>query len=901
MRAQSTPSLTRLTTFLALGGTLSSYAWICMILNFLQTRNPPILPSLHEKASQSQPRAGGNFAAFNDDLESLRGFGKANKETIGDLLFQFFRRYAHDIDYEKNVISVRDGRLISKVAKKWHLMQNNRLCVEEPFNVERNLGNTADDISFRGIHLELRRAFDLVAEAKLDECLEDFCFPATEERFFERPTPRPPPVLSRSRSQSQSSRGKGGYGNRGGRQQGGQTKSRRASSAAATNKYPIPPNGMPAYAERPILTHEQAIQAQFEQLKLHRQLFDEMQTLQRQEYELRLKQFQNQLQAELELQAAGHAIPNGPQSAREQLRNLPQPAQVPMSAPLRSNQTFGPWVYPQVPGTPPQNVHTQPSSPSLRAAQPDLRRSIHRSAVPDGPSNGNIRSHSQPARGLPPHQGASNVPPLPLNSQQALHYQHLRQYQMQQEHVQRLMLEAQQGYRSGETTPYNDPRRNVLYAPYEEPTPKEYAGYLINDSPPIHPQRDDHRVPRFPHQPELYPRVRGVPPPIGRLQDDSRSPSPSSVARDRAYSSQSVQSVQSASSGPSTRPRFDRIPGTTTSSKPSGPIIMNGTDAFNMSEPPLLLESSSRTTTLSETTSGSDEHARETPTAKYFDPYYHAPVQFEENFALDQARHLYHHQPTAERPTFANSDRLYMDPSSRRLSSQQSEATMQDLGLKPVEKRPTNGRGLNIQFGELDFPRPQTKGDQHHHAQEPLLSPTKVNGSAPSLSPSINGKTDITQAVVPLLSPVREVRTPSPAGKRKEEPQNLAKMSSINRAGKLDLRIPSWADIIKAKREKEKFDATENDSKTNGIPPTRVHGPSNPKTSPGKSPRVPTQPSNGASSSSSAQTKVPNSSNQTPSGWQQQPGRKHKKTKSRTDAGQATEPLSITATERKGG
>lgn len=120
------------------------------------------------------------------------------------------------MEYEKKVVSVREGKLISKEGKKWHLMQNNRLCVEEPFNTERNLGNTADDTSFRGIHLELRRAFDLVKEAKFDECLEEYVFPATEEKIREKPPPKPPPVLTRSRSQSQSSRGnRGGYNIRG--------------------------------------------------------------------------------------------------------------------------------------------------------------------------------------------------------------------------------------------------------------------------------------------------------------------------------------------------------------------------------------------------------------------------------------------------------------------------------------------------------------------------------------------------------------------------------------------------------------------------------------------------------------------------------------------------------------
>lgn len=173
-----------------------------MILSFLQTRNPPVLPCLHQRPHQRLIGADGKPSAFADDLETLRSFGRKNKESLGELLFHFFRRYAHELDYERNVISIREGKLISKEEKKWHLMQNNRLCVEEPFNTERNLGNTADDISFRGVHLELRRAFDLVAEAKFGECLEQFVFPAVEEKIWEKPPPKPPPVLTRSQSQS---------------------------------------------------------------------------------------------------------------------------------------------------------------------------------------------------------------------------------------------------------------------------------------------------------------------------------------------------------------------------------------------------------------------------------------------------------------------------------------------------------------------------------------------------------------------------------------------------------------------------------------------------------------------------------------------------------------------------
>ena len=203
-----------------------------MIINFLQSRNPPVLPALHQRPHMKLPaKDGGEESTFADDVDALKNFGKKNKETLGELLFQFFRFYGHEFDYEKLVISVRSGKQVSKIDKKWHVTNNNRLCVEEPFNVSRNLGNTADDTSFRGLHMELRRAFDLVSQAKLEECCEQYSYPKEEERVWEKPPQRPKPVL---RSTSQSNRARGGT-HRGGRHNNSNrngNSNRRASSGA---------------------------------------------------------------------------------------------------------------------------------------------------------------------------------------------------------------------------------------------------------------------------------------------------------------------------------------------------------------------------------------------------------------------------------------------------------------------------------------------------------------------------------------------------------------------------------------------------------------------------------------------------------------------------------------------
>lgn len=372
--------------------------------------------------------------------------------------------------------------MISKEGKKWHLMQNNRLCVEEPFNTNRNLGNTADDTSFRGIHLELRRAFDLVKEAKLTDCLEQYEFPATEEKVWEKPAPKPPPVLSRSRSQSQSSaRGnRGGFGNRGGGRHGQHHRSgqgaRRASSAAAMNKYAAPQNVLQGIRGSDFMPREHPLQAEYERLRLHDRLFTEFQFLQQREHELRLIQAQRELEAQV---AQAHAPRIGSsvshQGAPGQLPQIPTNHQIPLTAPMRSGQYFYPLAYPQVQGTPPQNIHTQPSSPSIKPAQLDLRRSVHRPSAAESAHAANHRSHSQPARPLPVNVAVQSAPPLPLNSAVSLQYQQFRQ---------QLYNQFEQGrYRHSEVPPYQDQRRLPMDQPLEADVPKEYVGYWVNDSP----------------------------------------------------------------------------------------------------------------------------------------------------------------------------------------------------------------------------------------------------------------------------------------------------------------------------------------------------------------------------------------------------------------------------------
>ena len=778
--------------------------------------------------------------------------------------------------------------MISKEGKKWHLMQNNRLCVEEPFNTDRNLGNTADDTSFRGIHLELRRAFDLVKEAKLADCLGQYEFPATEEKIWEKPAQKPPPVLSRSRSQSQSSaRGnRGGFGNRGGGRHGQHHRSgqgaRRASSAAAMNKYAVPQNTLQGIRSSDFISRENPQHAQYEWLRLHDRLTNKFQILRQQEHELRLIQAQREL--EVQVVQASHASRNGSsiphQGAAGQLPPIPTNHQIPLTAPLRSGQYIYPFVHPQVQGTPPQNVHTQPSSPSMKPAQPDLRRSLHRSSAGESAHAASNRSHSQPARPLPVNMAVQGAPPLHLNSPAFLQYQHRQQ---------QLYNQFEHGnYRHFEVPVYQDQRRLPIDYPLEADVPKEYVGYWVNDSPPPRMYGDD---PRFlPHQ-DLHPRVRGVPQNFSRLRDTSRSPSPSPALpfRDRAYS---VRSASSAPPGP-LQPRTDRVQPAAPGSRPSGPLIINGSDDWNMPDYSMMTETLSHTTTISEATSGSDDRLYETPaTADMDTPTYSHGA--DDGFILDDPKHIFHARMTAEPSNAWAKVRIgNVDPNLRRANHPLNDITTSSNTNNQTEKLNRSAGGLGIQFGEHEISRPSAKA-------ETKSSPGAARGSGTASKSDMKPDqfTNRTEKLpmpipVPLLSPVREVRTPSPsAALSRQNGEAEVRRSNGRFAGKLDLRIPTYADLLRAKQEKQSLNGALG-QKPNGTP-LQISESTRSASSP-LSPRT-KDISQHTSESAKAQPQL--------NGWQQ-PGKKGKKNRPMQSSGQTQilpgEVMPANELERKGG
>jgi hypothetical protein len=107
-------------------GTLSSYAYVVLVVFFLQTRTTPVLPPLQQICApdareEMAATIGEHNVYFCKDREYLTrmGYGKGanpNVESIGQLVVEFFRYYAHEFNYREDVVSIRLGRCLSKVG-----------------------------------------------------------------------------------------------------------------------------------------------------------------------------------------------------------------------------------------------------------------------------------------------------------------------------------------------------------------------------------------------------------------------------------------------------------------------------------------------------------------------------------------------------------------------------------------------------------------------------------------------------------------------------------------------------------------------------------------------------------------------------------------------------------------
>ncbi|KAE9986112.1 hypothetical protein BLS_000045 [Venturia inaequalis] len=770
-----------------LGGTLSSYTWTCMVMNFLQTRDPPILPALHQLPHKECLAKDGTDTGFNDDLEKLKGFGSANKETIGELLFYFFRLYAYEVDYGASVISVRHGKILTRKEKSWDLASGSkegqwRLCVEEPFTTTRNLGNSADYTAWRGIHLELRQAFALLADGgQLDKACEEYQFPPEEKTIFKKPVGGPVPILSAVPIQQPTRNGNGRGGSmRGARHSGSRNgngnayngNGRRSSSGSAHGP-PAYFNNAPFSPPLSMAGNDYVSLQQLEAIRLHEHL-----SQQAQHYALQIEQLkQKMLYSASRIQAGEHHRSVGQHSGHntQDQSTTGSPQKTPYmlsrgSSPKMAGSSLAylDFTHPGIQFFDSQGALTQsqdgtrtnPSSPSLSTSVPS-RRNPQRSSVSS--DSGATRSHSQPARGM--QQSFMLNPAYP---QLAMPNYQVPQYQGTPSR-QTSGSQSLSGMEGGPDIPIGyDPLCRTSSVPVGAPSnsaPKEYLGYYVHHDPRQAPMATQQQqipvfaLPQIPQYSDLAHR-RNQPaqdlhlPLNGFRPHMSRSPSPLGAGHHRTFSTPSRPGAPVLHSAPLDRviSRFDRSSDTTfpvhnyqeQPQASNGLLIVNGSSYPDSVSNPVDDDSSSGTALDDQTTGYSDRNdmflqdALSSSNRQQYMPSHLSQSEFHHSNGLPYQ--TYQHETESPR-------RLYPSPP-------QSFPAYVDQGMSASKSTASQDEE------HLLSPRsvPWTSNYSHKSAIAPIDTSPPVQAV---------GKTEPKTA--PLLSPVYEHRTPSPTAQRRSD------------------------------------------------------------------------------------------------------------------------------------
>ncbi|XP_059160708.1 terminal uridylyltransferase 4-like [Physella acuta] len=125
-------------------GSLSSYAYILMMLYYLQQVKPPVIPvlqELYEGKERPKLEIEGYEAWFLEDLTLLDKLwpekGK-NHMSVAELWLGFLRFYVEEFNYKELVVSIRQKAPLTRFEKLWN---GTCIAIEDPFDLSHNLGS----------------------------------------------------------------------------------------------------------------------------------------------------------------------------------------------------------------------------------------------------------------------------------------------------------------------------------------------------------------------------------------------------------------------------------------------------------------------------------------------------------------------------------------------------------------------------------------------------------------------------------------------------------------------------------------------------------------------------------------------------------------------------------------
>jgi DNA polymerase sigma len=160
-------------------GTLSSYCYILLLIHFLQTRKPPVLPCLQtlNRKRDEVDMVNGFDCWFAKNIQST-DFAPQNKSTIAELLTDFFKYFAHEFQYRQSVVSVRLGSIYPKTDAKWEESGKkdfNHFLIEDPFQTSHNLGRVCTKDALFTIRGEIMRGYKIMnGERSIEELCREY-------------------------------------------------------------------------------------------------------------------------------------------------------------------------------------------------------------------------------------------------------------------------------------------------------------------------------------------------------------------------------------------------------------------------------------------------------------------------------------------------------------------------------------------------------------------------------------------------------------------------------------------------------------------------------------------------------------------------------------------------------
>ncbi len=162
-------------------GTLSSYGYTLMALYFLaHVKKPSVLPNLQRippptPLAEGDAQMDGNNIYFYDDIATLRNeWQSQNTENVGELLLDFFKFFAKEFAYSREVISLRTE---TGSFPKDNILWTGELCIEDPFQTGYNVSRPVTKDGLYTIRGEFIRAMRILSQrnARTSTVIAELC------------------------------------------------------------------------------------------------------------------------------------------------------------------------------------------------------------------------------------------------------------------------------------------------------------------------------------------------------------------------------------------------------------------------------------------------------------------------------------------------------------------------------------------------------------------------------------------------------------------------------------------------------------------------------------------------------------------------------------------------------